>query len=701
MAWFAPKEKVHLNTRFSHHRQELAEYLTMRKGLGLNRVKDETPNIQDTTEVLKKLKAEYVAIHSQSSTREILVSQAVTGLLYQVWGEWSAWYQDGRTTVFGWRANSSEGRPSFAGLRLDPTRLAFGAGASKVPDGEMKQPLIPGGWEEAYVRPAKIAPPGSSEAIGWLNYKDGLVNRQRIRQTLSGAFFFYGAPTGNSMHHFSMISLDSRGVLRFPPKHEDSEADVAAMRAIPILAMQAARRAIVADPDHPDGYYALGRTLGDTDLPLTESERAIGMVTAYRQALSRFPAPDKYKRGQFGVAATDVALELTRIYLGRRLEYRDPQSKKPVVFYTGFPVAINEMSEVVGQTILETRQGTLERVPTIAIRGKPLSQDVRPYANGIPFVLPLDQAREVLQLALQYAPIDLARESSDAQQAMIKQLEAQLAEVQDALVRSKRLYDTARANTTKLPELVQRAIFTNMISEALKQLTVDNAVIAKEYGENVAVSVIQRITLELVLGNVENANELLNSLSQPEQAAKLQNSGIAVVVQRLKFYKALFAGEFGLAGELWDSMAPPVGRFDKLPPLGPGLPEELVLAAIQAVAPGKDPKKAIANFLTPPLVFTPGHAQLTQYRLWMGPWYSMATGLQQAVSDQLTNEIEFYHRRGVLFLLQGDVAAAQERFRLCARTAPQGWGVPEHRHPGADMYLDLMKRASEKKPAAP
>jgi hypothetical protein len=101
-----------------------------------------------------------------------------------------------------------------------------------------------------------------------------------------------------------------------------------AMRAIPLLAVRAARRAIADDPDHPDGYYALGLAMADAELPLGEAERALGMATAFRQCLQRLPEPDRYKRGQFLATGTDAALELAQVYLGRRFAWRDARGRR-------------------------------------------------------------------------------------------------------------------------------------------------------------------------------------------------------------------------------------------------------------------------------------------------------------------------------------------------------------------------------------
>src|SRR5207244_5548223 len=126
-----------------------------------------------------------------------------------------------------------------------------------LPDPPVLQPLVLGDWTDAFVRTPKGAPPGAGEAMAWLEYKQALRQREAVRADL--ALFAYAGATGlaGPYHRLAMTDAERRGLLRFPPRHDESGADAVAMRAIPILALRAARRAIAENPDHPDGYYAL------------------------------------------------------------------------------------------------------------------------------------------------------------------------------------------------------------------------------------------------------------------------------------------------------------------------------------------------------------------------------------------------------------------------------------------------------------
>ena len=175
------------------------------------------------------------------------------------------------------------------------------------------------------------------------------------------------------------------------------------LSATPFLALRSrSRRAITTDPDHPDGYYALAVAFEDENLPLSAEERNLGRVTALRQFLMRLPPPERYKPKEYlgKAVATRTALQLTAIYLGK-----PPGSPNPSI---GMPVNLpaSARSGLIADMswMLATVQAKLVsfaehlRYPQTAVR---------------PYFLPLDVARETLQLAEKYAPIDY----SDSEEA--------------------------------------------------------------------------------------------------------------------------------------------------------------------------------------------------------------------------------------------------------------------------------------------
>ena len=122
VAWFAPQEKVFFNARYNHHRPELPDFVALRKGLGLFEAKDYRPSSKDAAEVLGRAGAEYVAFHADAVEAVAPRSRAteMSTVLFRRWEDWSVWYVDGRTTVFGWHpagAPRSRRSPPSASIR--------------------------------------------------------------------------------------------------------------------------------------------------------------------------------------------------------------------------------------------------------------------------------------------------------------------------------------------------------------------------------------------------------------------------------------------------------------------------------------------------------------------------------------------------------------------------------------------------------
>src|SRR5439155_1142994 len=95
-----------------------------------------------------------------------------------------------------------------------------------------------------------------------------------------------------------------------------------------VLALRAARQAIRASPDHPDGYFALAQVLADRDFPIPDGDRTVAQVTALRQCLLRLPPPAEFRRGFYLTSPTIVTRTLARLYLGRRYPTGDFQGER-------------------------------------------------------------------------------------------------------------------------------------------------------------------------------------------------------------------------------------------------------------------------------------------------------------------------------------------------------------------------------------
>jgi len=711
LAWFAPQEKVLIDSRYNFHRPELADYFALRKGLGLLALEGERPNPKDTAAVLTKWGAEYLAVYTagvDAVFTRLRANEAASGM-YRDEDNWSPWYVDGRTTVFGWRAPDEPAKPTFARLRLDPVLLAFGPKVVPVPPTDLQPPPPPLGWEAAFVRPAQMAPIGAAESLGWTRFKEGAATRQFrrgvVRENVTAPFFVVGVPpvTNFSMHQFAVLVTIASGAVRFEPNEATpagaaAAADAHEMAAVPILALRAARRAIAENPDHPDAYFALAQALSDKDLPLSESERQLGIVTAYRQCLERLPPPEQYKRGQFETSPTEVALQLANVYLNPRRR-RDPKTGKEKFVFIGMPLDVPPLAELLGQSVFEDAQGRQIRVMSAMLGQAKIPSTFRLVTGEMPYVLPIDAARKLLERALAYAPTDFAGEPADRVQERLQSIESVLKEVESSLIQSREQYDQLKDQGLRTAVEVARR--NGLLVQAVDLLVDKEADLPAEYKEGVPQAMILRVAMELVLGRIERANALLDALGTAEWDAQFQRAGLVGAFQRLRYVKAVAAGEYKAAGDLWEILAGGgIGTLDNMPPPGPTVPEKYVTSTLGAIL-GKqtmpEAQKALSALLHPPLISSPFTQPLALFQLRI--LAGVTDELRRQIVIQLQNEAAFFSRRGILSLLEGDIPSARRRFQQSTRKSPKGWNLPDFVQTDALRYLKLIELAEKR--AAP
>jgi len=707
VAWFAPQEKVFFNARFNHHRPELTDFLAVRRGLALVPLeKDEMPDRAAATAALARAGVEFVAVYAGPADGPQLRARAgdATALLYRDWANWSPWYTDGRTSVFGWRAAN---KPSFAKLRLDPVVLAFGPKVERAKEVPANQPLVPLGWEAAFIRPPRAEPPAAAEVQGWLRFKDSISFRQQVRERavapLMGAF-----PASTMMPWPRLASFVTGVSGTFPvlPRDPSEADDDGARLAIPVLALRAARRAIADDPEHPEPYYALAQALADPDLPFSESERVIGQITALRQCLIRMPKPGAYRRGQFAVPPVEVAMRLASLYLNPQ-EGTDPVTRKQVFKFVGFPVDVPPLGDMFGQAVLVDQRGNLERVPFHAVqRGVPQNKQL--VNPNVRLYLPLDAGHETLQLARQYATVELAGESDDEIKKRLKRFDDLITAAENAMLGAKEALNRERRNpNTALPRQVDVAVTNGLAAEALKMLSERSGDLDKEYKQLTPVAVTQRLGLELLLGRIEDAAENLATVDTPDWAKAFAAIGFSDRFQLVKYQRAVLAGEYNTAGDIWQALA---GRgigtaegalparsqitFDTVKRLTQErvVPRDNTEAAQAAAKQEAD--KLLERMLKPPVLPLTPLLRPVATDTWRDEWVGLDGLIRQSIVQRLQSETEFFTRRGVLSLLEGDIAGARQRFEQARREPPAGWGIGPQNTPQAARYLNLIERAA-------
>jgi hypothetical protein len=612
--------------------------------------------------------------------------------------------------VFGWHPAGAPARPSFAGLRVDPVALAFGPGAARVPDPQLKQPPVPLGWEGEFVRPARPAPAGFTEAFAWLRYKEGVVSRVRQRVGVKGAVgnlqFGFPASMAYPWHTFALRASSAFGAFASPPPDADERADDAALRAVPVLALRAARRAVAENPDHPDAYFAVATVLKEPNLPLPEGERVLGQIVALRQCLARLPAPDDYRPGQFGAKPADVARQLAELYLGRAVSEQNVETRKEKVrLFTGYRIDVAPLDALLGHALFVDQKGggaRLMRVPFPMVAQAQMSGQLQRVGGTEPLFLAVDAAYKALGLALAYARVEYAGEPPEKREAILKPLEELHKAVETAQLQANDEYLPLRSRNAKLPDLVQAAVRFGLAGEALELLTKEGGGLDKEYQGNVLYGVSLRLALELALGRVEDLNDNLAELDKLKSLEEFEKAGRGGLFLELKYQAALQSGDYRAAGAAREAAeARVIGAYDKWPPPGPDFPLPLLLQILAPAGRAADAERALRVMLQPPpsVPFNP----VVNWRFeqdWIDRWLELTGYLARIMTDHLRRESRFFASRGVLSLLEGDMDAARTRFRQARREPPPGWRLNPIESQEAAVYLLLIEMANKRAPAS-
>jgi hypothetical protein len=699
VAWFAPQEKVFIDSRFNHHRRELGDYVAVRRKLGLLGLKDERPAPAEVNDVLARVGAEYLAIHAGPADTILpnpgeeapnLRSRArdATLALYLDWNTWSPWYVDGRTTVFGWRPPGGTAKPTFRALRVDAVALAFGPYVEPLPNPELLHPLQQLGWEEAFVRPAKMTPVGAAEADGWLRFKDAAVIRQAYRENFPGTLFAaFPASTSLSWHQFAVQVVNGRTPVALPPLDPDAATDSGTLQAAPLLALRAVRRAIAKDPDHPDPYYALYQVLEEQNLPLSASERRLGQIAALRQCLERLPKPESFRRHQFVSSPTDVAYKLAQLYLGQPLGPVDPATRKQKVrWFSGGPIDVPTLNDLLGQALFEDAKGTsstVVRVPYSAlVRGAQVPPTYKLLSGNTPLFLALDSAHETMKRALEYAAFEYAEDSSERAQRLVQAVKDRAKEVEDALLLANDQYAPLKSRGAPLPQLVEAAIRWGLAGEALQLLIDRDSDLDKEYKEGVLYAALKRVGLEIALGRIEDASENLKALNTPSVVENFARNRLTIQFQALRYQTALQAGQYKSAGDVLEANE------------GRAVGSEALLADI---ARNKIENKWLFAELgaVPPPVFGGVLPSLAAFEGMLVP-HVQARAARDAIAAQMQQEAQFFYRRGVLSLLEGDIEGARKRFEQSVVKPPPGWHLSTVQPQGGALYLHLIELAKQR-----
>ncbi len=186
------------------------------------------------------------------------------------------------------------------------------------------------------------------------------------------------------------------------------------------------------------------------------------------------------------------------------------------------------------------------------------------------------------------------------------------------------------------------------------------------FGENQPFFALDVLELELQSGRLEQTAQDFKTWFEGYDFGKsleLQNRVLEFV-----FRKCVLEGNYTRAGVIWEQMN---GRFAKL------RAEDRVLAA--TLSKFRIPEQSVAGVQGVAAFFL--LAELNQKA------YSLINALQ--------TESQFYHVRGLLFLIEGQVAEARRRFVVAA--APQGMtNIPIPWAKLDEQYVQMIDAAAKR-----
>jgi hypothetical protein len=325
-AWFSPQAKGVFDLRltapvavaedYARLHRELLDYGRYRyESLATGRAARPGEAPEPPDKLARKLGVTYLAAAGRP-----MLERGLARVLLGEPGHWPPWVFDGRGMLCGWRDPARPGPDSHTNLRLDAVARAVGPEATAVPSPTtFATPTVPTVWDR-YRASAAPVPPEAYEAALWLIYRDAVAAQS------GQAFNFVRLASGVGRGAVPAL-LDIPGLI--DPRQINAilepswlrSPDGRAARVAPLLAVRAARRAILANPADYESYLRLAAAYGalDTDPSLGRLQQ----ITAARQALARLSVAAAYGQS----TAFDEAALQEMLFGQYRAMLQDPEAQ--------------------------------------------------------------------------------------------------------------------------------------------------------------------------------------------------------------------------------------------------------------------------------------------------------------------------------------------------------------------------------------
>jgi hypothetical protein len=264
-AWFAPDEKGFFDHRFQLFPDAVTDFVEVRRALSPPKEEEARPPDDDAVEKVfanpdRPYRINHLVLGGEREGGVLVVQK-----LWHRPGQWSWLYLDGRSTIYGWKDPRlpAAGDP-FRAERLDLERLAFGPDKDRPASPPQTSFPQPAGFWDVYAKGPSAYPLEADEAMVYMQYF-GEVSRSWFGNYYGAecvalwAVPAAGACLGGSVGEAALalartpLNTDIYAVLM----QRQENGPTGAL----FLAVQAARRAVAANPNASESYLALARAL--------------------------------------------------------------------------------------------------------------------------------------------------------------------------------------------------------------------------------------------------------------------------------------------------------------------------------------------------------------------------------------------------------------------------------------------------------
>jgi len=249
-AWFAPQEKIYFDLRLGYHWPEADTFVKVRRQL---QAQPGEPVVEfNGPEFFEKENISYI-VASSYGRPDVHVLFPLR--MAQSRSPWELWDLSDRFGIFGWKRQKAMPSKQFNALRFNPALIAFGPDVQTIPDPEIVVPPTKRDLDEKFLTAPPTASGEAEESASLALYGEYLERTSEIQ--FQRDLIDYNA-------RLLAIGPLSLAKLEIPQRQLDVDPLLVRKRhSAALLAIRAARRAILQSPDHPDGYLRLGLAYAD------------------------------------------------------------------------------------------------------------------------------------------------------------------------------------------------------------------------------------------------------------------------------------------------------------------------------------------------------------------------------------------------------------------------------------------------------